>query len=683
MVYDASDRYLVLFGGIESGTAYGDTWTFSANTWSKLSPSTSPSARTEAAMVYDAADGYVLLFGGDANGQTFGDTWTFSHGQWQQLNPAVSPSPRSNAGIAYDAADGYVLLFGGSSNSGHDYYGDTWTFKAGVWTQLSPSQSPSARGGQGLAYDATDHYVIMFGGSVNFYSSGAGLDDTWEFQGGSWTQLTPVSSPSVRDTYSMAYDPSTGSVVLFGGWVPAGACGNEVGDTWEYSGGEWTQPSLTTSPSARQGAAMDYDTADQAMVLFAGQFNPGAGPSTGCGTPAWLHDTWELRQAGSPTATLPSVANAAVDNFQTNISLAPGAPLYLYGLVTGGGYPSTGFTNGEYASGYDADGYLVAALAVTTNSTDSYTTQTFYPAIGGVSVNGFASYTSSYGANNSAAASSASTAFAITTPGSMVVVVADAGGEQSTTLSGIPGLSVDATNFNGGCNQGLPPVIWIGHAYPATGKYIVTEQTTQCAAGQDPNHAGDLLGVFVFTPATPPHQPADTPPTVFLMQPFYYGDCVSINGAMNPTTPGASLGPASWSWGDGSTTTSWFPATHTYTTTGTYLVQVTATDTNGLKATASTAVNITDTMALVPPQLAIFSPVIDGRTITVNGVANMNACQSGSLLPFSFNWGDGTATTGWFPQSHTYNSPGNFQVCVTATDSFGTSTTTCESATVQ
>jgi hypothetical protein len=391
------------------------------------------------------------------------------------------------------------------------------------------------------------------------------------------------------------------------------------------------------------------------------------------------HRTFGLGLLSAPSAR---VGDATVDNFQTHLTLNPGASLYLYGLVTGGGYPSTGFANGEYASGYDGDEYLISALAVTPNNTNFYSTQTFYPAIGGVSVSDFSTHTSSFGGNNSATASSASDTFTITTPGSLVVVLADAGGEQSIAITGIPGLTVDATNFNGVCNQGIPSVIWIGHAYPSTGTYRVTEQTTQCAAGQDPQHAGDLIGVFVFTPSTSPPQPSATPPSVFLMQPFAYGGCVSINGAMNPTTPGATLGPASWSWGDGSTTTSWFPATHTYAAPGTYLVQVTATDSNGLKGTTSTTVNVTDSTVLVPPQLTIFSPAIDGETVTVNGVANSNACQPGPLQLFSFNWGDGTVSTGWFPQSHTYNSPGNFQLCVTATDSFGATTTRCELAAV-
>jgi hypothetical protein len=307
MVNDAADGYTVLFGGANSTyCCFGDTWTFAANTWTKLSTGNSPPAREAGSMVYDAANGYVLLFGGSAVSGALGDTWIFSNGHWTQLNPTISPAPRSWASIAYDAADGYVVLFGGASSSGSTpYYSDSWEFKAGTWTQLSPTQSPSPRAGQGMVYDPADGYVILFGGTSNFASSGAGLGDTWKFQGGSWTQLSPSVSPSDRYTYGIAYDSSLSSVVLFGGWVPAGACGNPVGDTWQFTTGAWVQLSPTQSPSARQVLMMDYDPNLGGVLLFGGQENPGAGPSTGCGTPSTDGDSWEFSaQTVSPDFTL-------------------------------------------------------------------------------------------------------------------------------------------------------------------------------------------------------------------------------------------------------------------------------------------------------------------------------------------------------------------------------------------
>src|SRR5262245_20663037 len=55
----------------------------------------------------------------------------------------ASPSARYAAQMDYDAATGNIVLFGGATRGGVD--GDTWTFNGTTWTQLSPSTSPAAR----------------------------------------------------------------------------------------------------------------------------------------------------------------------------------------------------------------------------------------------------------------------------------------------------------------------------------------------------------------------------------------------------------------------------------------------------------------------------------------------------------------------------------------------------------
>nr|MDA8292961.1 hypothetical protein [Actinomycetota bacterium] len=72
-----------------------------------------------------------------------------------------------------------------------------------------------------------------------------------------WTKQSPTTSPSARSFASMAYDPATGTMVLFGGDGSSGL----LADTWTWNGTTWTKQSPTTSPSARYGASMAYDPA--------------------------------------------------------------------------------------------------------------------------------------------------------------------------------------------------------------------------------------------------------------------------------------------------------------------------------------------------------------------------------------------------------------------------------------
>lgn len=244
MVYDAKDGYIVLFGGLTTSdtAATNDTWKFANGDWTQLHPKSSPPARAWPTVTYDGRDNYVLLFGG-WNGSFYGDTWTFSKGTWTPISPTTAPSARDYAFIAYDSKDRYVVLFGG-----WDYVelSDTWTFAKGAWTEISPASSPGARSWSSMTYDVKDGYAVLFGGCT--YDCETYYGDTWTFSGGQWTELSPSASPSARAAISIAYDVKGGYVVLFGGTQGGGEYGGPavtgssayLGDTWKFANGSWT-----------------------------------------------------------------------------------------------------------------------------------------------------------------------------------------------------------------------------------------------------------------------------------------------------------------------------------------------------------------------------------------------------------------------------------------------------------
>jgi hypothetical protein len=121
------------------------------------------------------------------------------------------------------------------------------TFSVGALAPLdhaiaSGATSPSARDGMGMAYDAARAEVVLFGGCC----SGGLLNDTWIWDGTTWTEQHPTTSPSARSGMGMAYDAARGEVVLFGGYN-----GGLLNDTWTWDGTTWTEQHPTTSPSAR------------------------------------------------------------------------------------------------------------------------------------------------------------------------------------------------------------------------------------------------------------------------------------------------------------------------------------------------------------------------------------------------------------------------------------------------
>jgi uncharacterized protein (TIGR03437 family) len=84
-----------------------------------------------------------------------------------------------------------------------------------------------------------------------------------------WTQQNPQTSPPAREGHAMAYDSGHGQVVLFGGYGGS----NYLNDTWVWDGSNWTQMFPQTSPPARAQHTMAYDSAHSQVVLFGGSSN--------------------------------------------------------------------------------------------------------------------------------------------------------------------------------------------------------------------------------------------------------------------------------------------------------------------------------------------------------------------------------------------------------------------------
>jgi hypothetical protein len=172
---------------------------------------------------------------------------------------------------------------------------DTWILNQSGWHQLKPATSPPARGLSQMAYDRTTGSVVLFGG----VGLGGALGDTWLWQNGNWIQQYPSASPSPRYEHGLAYDVATSTVVLFGG-ISSNA--TYFDDTWTWNGVTWSAKSPTVSPAPRGGAAIGYDDALGALVLFGG-LSPGPTQTLYGDTWTWDGHNWKRQSAAvSPPA---------------------------------------------------------------------------------------------------------------------------------------------------------------------------------------------------------------------------------------------------------------------------------------------------------------------------------------------------------------------------------------------
>ncbi|MBI4866058.1 MAG: hypothetical protein HY816_03815 [Candidatus Wallbacteria bacterium] len=275
-VYDAKRGRVVLFGGENLGTPLGDSWEWDGLVWREPVLAAGPSARSKMAFAFDESRKVAVLFGGTANGTTaLGETWEYDGSAWTQKSPATSPQALAGAAMAYDPARKVVLLFGGAPLPAAPV-AETWEWNGTNWSQRTPASSPPARKLHAMAADPARNRVVLFGGSGG---SGAALGDTWAWDGTGWSDISPATGPSNRRGAELVHDAFAGRLVLFGG-----EDASPSGETWTFDGTSWQNISpANASPAPRAGAALAFDFARGAAVMFGGSVS---------GSPD--AETWEL-----------------------------------------------------------------------------------------------------------------------------------------------------------------------------------------------------------------------------------------------------------------------------------------------------------------------------------------------------------------------------------------------------
>lgn len=255
-----------------------------------------PTPRVGPAMAYDSTRGVVVLFGGAGGPSPLADTWERTGTTWTKRTPALSPPARTGASMVYDSARRVTVLFGGLIAGGGTgdatFIDDTWEWDGTTWTERTPSVSPGARYYAATAFDASRNVTVMFGGSDRGHTA---FEETWEWDGTSWTMYPATApSPSARADAPMACDARRGVCTMFGG-----DDGTRPTDTWERDGTVWSQRDPPTSPPDRRGSAMVYDSDRAVDVLFGGHHGERwpAG-SVVAETWEWESTTWTQRTVG-------------------------------------------------------------------------------------------------------------------------------------------------------------------------------------------------------------------------------------------------------------------------------------------------------------------------------------------------------------------------------------------------
>ena len=123
--------------------------------------------------------------------------------------------------------------------------------------------TPGIRMSHAMVYDPHNEVAVMFGGSSSdggYYEIG----DTWtySYELNEWTELILSPHPNARAGHHMVYCNATNEILLYGSGT----------DTWSFScvTQTWSQVVTSVNPGNHYSHGMAYDSQENVVVLFGG-----------------------------------------------------------------------------------------------------------------------------------------------------------------------------------------------------------------------------------------------------------------------------------------------------------------------------------------------------------------------------------------------------------------------------
>lgn len=270
--YDSGRSRLVVTSGLGTTVAWGGspafgTWYSNGTQWTRPAVGTGPGLLD--AQAYDSWRGRTLQFGG-ATGYGFehNNLWARgSNGLWTSLGQG--PQARHLHACAFDSRRGRMIVFGGchtEPGGGSNYLVDahrTWEWDGQTWhpfpspsPQWSQQGFPVGRVNAALAYDRARDRCVLFGGNFGYgYPTPSGYqNDTWEWNGSTWTRMQPVHVPPAVEIPSLWYDAATTMCMLWANGL------------WSWNGVDWQARPAPALPAPF--ATVAFDPAREVVVCF-------------------------------------------------------------------------------------------------------------------------------------------------------------------------------------------------------------------------------------------------------------------------------------------------------------------------------------------------------------------------------------------------------------------------------
>jgi PKD repeat protein len=595
----------------------------------------------------------------DASGSTTGTnpiaSYTFNFGDG---SAAVGPQPGATANHTYSVGGTFTPTVTVTDTAGASSAG-TATVKVGA-----PSAALKVNPASGLP-----PLAVIADASAS--SDPIGITGyTFDF-GDASAVVGPQAASSASHTYSSA-----------GGYTARVTITDSVGATATTTAAvqAWTPPAAAISVSPSSGAAPLAVTADasgstagsNSIATYTFNFGDGSavvGPRAsatanhGYAAGGKFTLTVTVTDSGGAAAIATATITVGAPAASLKVSPASGMPPLAVIADASASIDPIGITSYTFDFG---DGSAVvgpqpgSAAPHTYTSTGSYTANvTVTDSVGATSAS------TSLVTVTQAAPPTASLAVTPTSGGAPLSVTADASG----STSGSNPITGYRFNFGDGTTAGPTGTPVVGHVFSSPGTYMLTATVTDSAGASASASA-------TVTVVAPPVAALSVTPTSGSAPLFVTADA---SGSRDPI----GIAGYTFDFGDGSAAIgpqTGATAMHTYNSGGTFKVTVTARDTAGATATASTSVNV-----VVPPTATLSATPASGvAPLQVSASGANSVAGSRPIGSYTFNFGNGIVVG---PQAAatantTYASPGTYTVTLTVTDTGGTSATAATSITV-
>jgi PKD repeat protein len=504
-----------------------------------------------------------------------------------------------------------------------------WFNVTGNISAHSGGNVPAVGFGSSLAYDPLLSELVLFNGCSETVCPS---NYTWVYNGFSWTNITSTltTSPSPREGAGMAFDPTFGGVILFGGWNTDSVTLN---DTWLFTASGWSNLTATIGPSPYNWAygGMAWDPGLDAIVVADGCYDAACIPAEEYSITLLLtHTGWSYIEPG-PGGGLTYIGyNSLAYDYSSNELVEFGGYAYEVGDVN---YTYTMNSSETWVNVTNDDAGCVAGICSTPQGRVS-TAMTWDGQLGGA-------------------------------------LMAEGYNGTTDTWLNDSWLFTDGAWYSTSIIGHSAPSNFCASAWPSMAT-VSDNVAPFITGGYSPDGAGCASTEWVFeippqaTLTVSPH-PVDVGTSVTYTAGWTLGTGSGIVAGWNLTYGnGHTFSPTRAATGvntSGSYTRG-FP--YTYPASGTFSASVTWNDFFYIGGT-SPVVSLTVNPAIVATITA------SATTIKAGGAVTFSTSPTGGSGTYSYAWtfGDGTTSAAQGPPAHTFSKAGTYVVNLTVTDTLG------------